>query len=103
MCPILRPVHDLWTTSKRGHMTYVVCRWLDAHCALDSITVDEARDMEPVLTVTVGHLVHRGPLGVVVAVDAYPDKPGHFANWHFIGTGMLVDVRELVSNSQVDT
>jgi hypothetical protein len=78
-------------------MTYVVVRWLDAHCALDSITADEARDMEPVLTVTVGHLVHRGPLGIVVAVDAYPDRPGHYANWHFVPENMLVEVRELAA------
>lgn len=81
-------------------MTPVVVTWLDAHCALDAITADEASALTAVLTVTVGHLVHRGPLGIVVAVDAYPDKPGHFANWHMIPEAMLVEVVPLIPAPQ---
>lgn len=76
-------------------MTYVAVTWLDAHCKLDSISRDDADALTPVETVTVGHLVSQSPVGVVVAVDAYPGDPDHFGNWHFVPSGMVVSVTEL--------
>jgi hypothetical protein len=69
--------------------------WNDAHMETGEIRKDRADTIRPVLTHSVGHVVSQNSSGIVLAVDAFPDEEGVYANWHFIPTGMLVSVTPL--------
>lgn len=66
----------------------------------DRITKDEAHNIGPCLTHSIGYEVCRNTKGIVIATDNYPDEPNTFCDWHFIPNEMVVEIKELTPQSK---
>ena len=72
-----------------------VC-WKDAHCSLEALTVEEACDIGPAMTVSTGFLLRADDIGVVVASDK------HFLEHHELSfTGFTFIPKEIVEYIKV--
>jgi len=78
-------------------MKPVIVVWKDAHAGLEGVTLEEAKNMEPLLTASTGWLVFNGPEGVCLTTDSYEDEEetsGTF-DYSFIPRGMIVKIHYL--------
>lgn len=71
----------------------VIVTWDDAHASLDAITVDEAKELKPYRTDSIGYLVAKTKHGITIAYDEYAD--GTYGAYSFIPAGMVVRVRKI--------
>ena len=67
----------------------VEVEWLDAWATTDSITVEQAGQNLPVVTLTVGYLVAENDHGITVAADRYPSSRRHAKIQNFIPWGVI--------------
>ena len=74
----------------------VIAVWDDAHASHDATTEEEAHEIAPVRTYTVGWVLARNQHGIVLTPDLYDDPDMGAGGNYFIPWGMVVKVIECI-------